>query len=156
MYFRRGADSVRPEPVLCSSRVVFRKDSERVSSAYRMVQPPLWSLLVLTCRATRAASVKASLTPRFFMAEHSRHVSWLSLISKLTRLTQVPQSLDLLCYAKTLIIVDTWLLGLLVIRVVIFFFPQVTLECNQNELNARAVLCYLADPFRFYVLERVR
>jgi hypothetical protein len=37
-----------------------------------MVQPPLWSLLVLTCSATRAASVKASLTPRFFMAEHSR------------------------------------------------------------------------------------
>jgi hypothetical protein len=72
------------------------------------------------------------------------------------RAFQVSQSLDLLCYAKTLIIVDTWLLGLLVIRVVIFFFPQVTLECNQNELNARAVLCYLADPFRFYVLERVR
>ena len=66
------------------------------------------------------------------MAEHSRHVNWLSLISKLTQLTQVSQSLDLLCYAKTLIIVDTWLLGLLVIRVVIFFFPQVTLECNQN------------------------
>jgi len=27
----------------------------------------------LTLRATRAASVKASLTPRFFMAEHSRY-----------------------------------------------------------------------------------
>lgn len=38
---------------------------------HRIVQPPLLSLLVLTCRATRAASVKASLTPRFFMAEHS-------------------------------------------------------------------------------------
>jgi hypothetical protein len=39
--------------------------------AYRIVQPALWSLLVLTCNATRAASVKASFTPRFFIAEHS-------------------------------------------------------------------------------------
>jgi hypothetical protein len=43
---------------------------------HRIVQPPLLSLLVFTCKATRAASVKASLTPRFFMAEHSvRYVS---------------------------------------------------------------------------------
>lgn len=35
----------------------------------------LWSLFVLTDRATRAASVKASLTPRFFIAEHSGFVS---------------------------------------------------------------------------------
>ena len=35
------------------------------------VQPLLLSLLFFTCRATRAASVKASFTPRFFMAEHS-------------------------------------------------------------------------------------
>lgn len=36
-----------------------------------MVQLLLLSLLVLTVRATRAASVKASFTPRFFIAEHS-------------------------------------------------------------------------------------
>jgi hypothetical protein len=30
-------------------------------------------LTFLTCNATRAASVKASFTPRFFMAEHSKH-----------------------------------------------------------------------------------
>lgn len=35
-------------------------------------QPPCLSpLTFLTCSATRAASVKASLTPRFFIAEHS-------------------------------------------------------------------------------------
>lgn len=38
---------------------------------YMTVQLLLLSLLVLTVSATRAASVKASLTPRFFMAEHS-------------------------------------------------------------------------------------
>lgn len=32
-------------------------------------------LTFLTCNATRAASVKASLTPRFFMAEHSVQIS---------------------------------------------------------------------------------
>jgi hypothetical protein len=41
---------------------------------YMTVQLLLLSLLVLTERATRAASVKASLTPRFFIAEHSIHV----------------------------------------------------------------------------------
>lgn len=35
------------------------------------VQLLLWSLFVLTESATRAASVKASFTPRFFIAEHS-------------------------------------------------------------------------------------
>lgn len=34
-------------------------------------EPSLSPLGFLTVRATRAASVKASLTPRFFMAEHS-------------------------------------------------------------------------------------
>lgn len=43
----------------------------RELSLYRMTQPPLESPLFFTVRATRAASVKASLTPRFFMAEHS-------------------------------------------------------------------------------------
>lgn len=32
---------------------------------------PLSCFVDLTCNATRAASVKASFTPRFFMAEHS-------------------------------------------------------------------------------------
>lgn len=31
----------------------------------------VWPFLGCTLSATRAASVKASLTPRFFMAEHS-------------------------------------------------------------------------------------
>jgi hypothetical protein len=42
---------------------------------YMTVQPLLLSLLFFTCRATRAASVKASFTPRFFMAEHSSNQS---------------------------------------------------------------------------------
>ena len=39
---------------------------------YMTVQLLLWSLFVLTDNATRAASVKASFTPRFFIAEHSK------------------------------------------------------------------------------------
>lgn len=41
------------------------------------VQLLLWSLFVLTDNATRAASVKASFTPRFFIAEHSE--AWISV-----------------------------------------------------------------------------
>jgi len=44
------------------------------------VQLLLLSLLVLTDRATRAASVKASFTPLFFIAEHSATgISWAQL-----------------------------------------------------------------------------
>jgi hypothetical protein len=43
----------------------------RESKHYMTVQLLLSSLFVLTDRATRAASVKASFTPLFFMAEHS-------------------------------------------------------------------------------------
>lgn len=51
-----------------------RVSKRHAKSSYRIVQPPFLSLLVFTESATRAASVKASLTPLFFMAEHSVHV----------------------------------------------------------------------------------
>lgn len=53
-------------------RVHRRSDPAR--SSYMTLQQAvldLSPLTFLTCNATRAASVKASFTPRFFMAEHS-------------------------------------------------------------------------------------
>lgn len=49
------------------------REFRRAESSYITLQQPpsLSPLTFLTCRATRAASVKASFTPRFFIAEHS-------------------------------------------------------------------------------------
>jgi hypothetical protein len=66
------------------------------------------------------------------MAEHSGSVRWGSLFRELRWLTQVPQCLDLLCYAQALVVVDAWLLGLLVVGVIVFLLPQITLECHKN------------------------
>ena len=125
-----------------------------------MVQPPLWSLFVLTWRATRAASVKASLTPRFFMAEHSAtHVSifgkQLTVHTRDGIRTEVAQRLDLLGHLEALIVVDHWLLGLPLFVVIAFPLSQVALERHQNEFDAWTVLGNLSHPLRLNVLERI-
>lgn len=70
--------------------------------------------------------------------------------------TEVSQGLDLLCHAKTLLIVDARLLWLRALSVVIFTLPQVTLQGDQNELNIWTILGDLADPFGLDILEGVR
>jgi hypothetical protein len=90
------------------------------------------------------------------MAEHSgTYVSWLPGRFDQQSHTEVSQSLDLLCDPQTLVVVNARLLRLLVVGVILFLFPQIALERHQDELHAWAVLCDLADPLRFYVLERV-
>ena len=123
---------------------------------HRIVQPPLLSLLVLTCRATRAASVKASLTPLFFIAEHSVKM----LAADLTPMvglghTEVSQSLDLLCHSKTLFVVDARLLWLRALSVVVFTLPQIALQRDEDKLDVGAVLGDLSDPLGLYVLKGV-
>ena len=63
---RVGRCLPEPCPVVHEKRLA-------VASVYMTVQQPasLSPLTFLTCNATRAASVKASLTPRFRFAEHS-------------------------------------------------------------------------------------
>ena len=69
-------------------------------------------LTFLTCNATRAASVKASLTPRFFIAEHSTVLSALSpsTYSNKPKLTKIPQRLNLLRNRQPLLIINRLLL----------------------------------------------
>lgn len=69
--------------------------------------------------------------------------------------TQVSKCLDLLCNPKALFVIDTGLLGLIVLRIIVVFFPEIALQRDKDELDAWAVLCDLANPFRLYVLKRV-
>jgi hypothetical protein len=82
---------------------------ERKENIYIILHhPPELSLGSLTVKATLAASVNASLTPRFFIAEHSvAHISFLKK-SKLLQvlLTQVSQRFYPLSDFKALLVLN--------------------------------------------------
>ena len=69
--------------------------------------------------------------------------------------TEISQGFDLFCDAQALVVVNAWFLGLLVVGIVIILFPQVTLERNQDKLDAWAVFGDFADPLCFYVFKRI-
>lgn len=132
-------------------------DEQARMCVYIMVHPPLLSLPVLTDSATRAASVKASFTPRFFMAEHSGRESVCEYEQRQVQenITQVTQGFDLLGDLESLVVLDHGLLGLRFAIVVFIAFPQITLERDQDEFDVGAVLGDFTDPFRFYVFQRI-
>ncbi len=125
----------------------------------------------LTESATRAASANASLTPRFFIAEHSvlhqptspRHASTRIGPTMAGRRspTEISQRLYPPCHLQPLFVVDRLLLPPLgaglahLVLVLGVVFPQVTFQRDEHELDALAVFRDFADPFRFDVFERV-
>lgn len=122
---------------------------------YMTEQLLLLSLLVLTESATRAASVKASFTPLFFMAEHSANcIRWLHGRCATEKRTEVSQCLDPPSDLEAFVILDHGLLGLCFL-VIVVPFPQIALECNQDELDARAVLGNFCDPLGLDVFQGV-
>lgn len=117
--------------------------------------PPFLSpLTFLTCSATRAASVKASLTPRFFIAEHSVHrqqsFSPPDTVSNVDgRRTEISKRPDLLRNSETLLVIDHWFLRFRPRRILLFGrgFAQVALQGHEHETHAWAVLGDFGDPF---------
>jgi hypothetical protein len=89
------------------------------SKHYMTEQLLLSSLFVFTDRATRAASVKASFTPRFFMAEHSIMQVSEELARFLRRHTQITESFDSLGDLETFVVLDQGFFGLGALVVVI-------------------------------------
>lgn len=133
-------------------------------------------LLVLTCRATRAASVNASLTPRFRIAEHSipRGKSEIHLpafgktkhMSVPLEHTEISQRTDTPRHLQALIIlnhiphgsggIDTRSIirsGVVIIILFLLFFAQIALQCTEHDLDTGTVLVDFLDPFRAHVLE---
>jgi len=120
----------------------------------------------LTESATRAASANASLTPRFFIAEHSvlpsAHIPPPASTCVGRRFpTEISQRLYPPRHLQPLFVVDRLLLPPLraglahLVLVLGVVFAQVAFQRDQDQLDALAVLCDLADPFRFDVFERV-
>ena len=123
----------------------------------------------LTERATRAASVNASFTPRLRFAEHSVYIISISLLSALIvsnissqiwhQRTQIPECLYPLCNLQPLLIINHDLLSasplcslLVLIRASL---SQVAFQRHEHELHSLTILCYLAYPFRFNILKGV-
>lgn len=75
--------------------------------------------------------------------------------------TQIPQRPDLLRDSQPAVVVNHHLLRLAVgcaaraVLVLVRLLAQVAFQRHQHELHAGAVLRDLADPFRFYVFERL-
>ena len=112
----------------------------------------------LAARATRVASVKASLTPRFFMAEHSAAASQQWPQSSLgEQHTQIPQRLDVLGRLQPLLVFDHRSLGFVRILVlVVLGLAQVALEGHEDDLDAGAVLLDFRFPLGLDVLEGLK
>lgn len=126
----------------------------RQGDHYMTVQLLLWSLFVLTDKATRAASVKASFTPRFFMAEHSVLRVSMKMATPCGRHTQVSEGFDSFGDLEALVVLNQGLFRLCAL-VIVVLLSQIALEGNQDKLNARTVLCDFGNPFGLHVLERV-
>lgn len=67
--------------------------------------------------------------------------------------TKIPQSLDLFCHSKTLLVINARLLWFCALGIVVFALPKITLQCDQHELNVGTVLGDLSDPLCLHVLE---
>ena len=149
----------------------------------RFPRPPSWcfELLLgpLTLKATLAASVKASLTPRFLIAEHSMPSELLSvtiiwyrydLIPLRELRTEISQSVYSPSHLQSLLVVNHLLLwprstsicsspvcfanG----RVVVFvgvFLAKIALQGDKNQFDAWAILRDLGNPFRLDVFQGV-
>lgn len=121
---------------------------------------PSFDLAGLTWSATRAASVKASLTPLLRIALHSVR----SQLGPVTMNfacwsihTKISECSDFSCYLEAFII-RYYLLGRLpcVVVVILFvFFSQVAFQSAQDNLDAPAMFGNLFYPFRANVFERV-
>ena len=53
--------------------------------------------------------------------------------------TKISQRLDFLRHTQTFVVVNAWLLWLLVVGIVVFLLPQVTLERHKHKLDAWAL-----------------
>lgn len=117
---------------------------------------------VLTESATRAASVKASLTPRLRFAEHS--VQDISIDTSngrwwQMRITQIAECLDSSGNIEAFFVVNH-VVGLsrlrrILVLVVLLVGSQIAFQGHQNQLHSLAIFCNLTDPLRFNVFERV-
>jgi hypothetical protein len=116
-----------------------------VRTTYMAVQEEDLSAGFLTDSATLAASVNASLTPRFFIAEHSVAPSVPNVPGKQHAKplrTEIPQRLYPLGNLKSLFVFDHCPLGLLRLVVILLrALTQIALQCYEHKLDTRAVLC---------------
>lgn len=129
--------------------------------------PPLDVPAPLTESATLAASVNASLTPRFRFAEHSAPATVISSFpatanhrdTTRTQHTQIPQRLYPLCDLQPLLIINHDFLPSSVRSCFLLFIatplPQIALQRHKHELHTLTIFCNFAHPFRLDVLERI-